>query len=68
MALPKSGGDGPHHFEKWWGRVPTVPTVRYAYAHLNVETVVPLIRETQRLLIEQFTSLRRRSEVDCVTR
>ena len=31
MALPKSGGDGPHLFEKWWGRVPTVSTVRYAY-------------------------------------
>jgi hypothetical protein len=28
MVLSKSGGDGPHHFEKWWGRD---PTVRYAY-------------------------------------
>ena len=27
MVLSKSGGDGPHHFEKWWGRD---PTVRYA--------------------------------------
>ena len=33
MVLSESGGDGPDHFEKWWGCDPTVPTVRYAYDH-----------------------------------
>ena len=35
MVLSKSGGDRPHHFDKWWGRDLTVPTVRYALRNLG---------------------------------
>ncbi len=34
QMLSKSGGDKISHFKKWWGHVPSVPSVNDTYGHV----------------------------------
>ncbi len=35
QMLSKSGGDKICHFKKWWGHVPSVPSVNDTYGHIT---------------------------------